>query len=89
MTAQSDPGRPTTGVFLVGDEEDVTVERRDAGTRHDRTVVTARRTVKRYALYTNTISDINIAGAEQYASAYGHDNMRVEVFDGNNGSNRP
>jgi uncharacterized beta-barrel protein YwiB (DUF1934 family) len=84
--ARSD--RPTTGVFLAWDDEDVTVERRGAGTVHDRTVVTGRRTITRYALYTSKITAQTIEAAERYVRDHGHDNMRVQVFDGKNGNRR-
>jgi hypothetical protein len=82
--------RPTRGVFIAWDEEDVTVERRDAGTVHDRTVAVARRTVTKYALWTNAVTPATIAAAERYAARNQdqHDNVRVEVFSGTSGNIR-
>jgi hypothetical protein len=76
--------RPTRGVFIVWDEEDVSLERRDAGTVRDRTVVTGRWTVPKYVLWTNAVAEENIEAAERYAESIKdqHDNVRVEVFDG-------
>lgn len=86
--AKSD--RPTTGVFIVWDSEQVDVERRDAGTRTDRTVVVGRQTVPVYALWTNEVTDQNIASAERYAESIRdqYDNVRVHVFNGTDGSKR-
>lgn len=83
-------GRPTTGVFIAWDDEDVSVERRDAGTVHDRTVVTARRTIVRQALWSNDVTPETIASAEAYAASIvdQHDRVRVMVFDGKNGNRR-
>lgn len=72
-----------TGVFIVWDTEDVTVERRDAGTVHDRTVVTSRAVKPVYALWTNDTSGANVAAAERYIAttiAGQYENLRVEVF---------
>ncbi len=90
LTERQKDERPTTGVFVAWDEEDVEVERRDAGTRHDRTVVTSRRTITQYALYCNEITQRNIDAAERYVAMYcsDYDNPRVEVFDGINGNVR-
>lgn len=83
--------RPTTGVFLVWDEEDVSVERRGAGTVHDRTVVTERRTVARHALWTNAVTDETIAAARRYAERVHdqYDNLRVAAYTGPGGNVRP
>ena len=47
-----------------------------------RTVVTARRTVPKYARWTNEITDTNIASAEKYAEGIRdqHENVRVEII---------
>ena len=78
--------RATTGVFIAWDEEEVDVERRDAGTRYDYTVATARRTVVKQALWTNEVSDKTIASAEQYILTIKdqYENVRVQVFTKNN-----
>lgn len=76
-------GRPTTGVFIAWDDEDVAVERIDAGTIHDRTVVRDRRMVTRYALWSNAITDKLVATATVYASGPAwadYTNVRVVVF---------
>jgi hypothetical protein len=82
--------RPVRGVFVAWDEEEVTVERRDAGTVHDRTVAVARRTVTKYALWSNAVTPANIDAAERYVACNQdeHDNMRVEVFSGKSGNTR-
>lgn len=74
--------KPTTGVFIVWDEEAVDLERRDAGTVRDRTIVTGRFTVPKYVLWTNTVAAENIETAERYAESIkdDHENVRVEVF---------
>lgn len=76
--------QPTTGVFIARDEEDVTMQRREAGTVRDRTVVMDRRTVTRRALWANKVSDENIAAAERYVAnaAEQYENVRVQVFTG-------
>lgn len=74
--------KPTSGVFIVWDEEAVDLERREAGTVRDRTVVTGRFTVPKYVLWTNTVAAENIETAERYAENIKDDykNVRVEVF---------
>lgn len=83
--------RPVTGVFLAWDDEEIDVERSNAGTRFDHTRVTARRIVTRYALWTNAVTEANIKNAEQYVRDYQHDydNYRVQVFTGRDGNVRP
>jgi hypothetical protein len=80
--------RPTTGVFIVWDQEEVDVERLDAGTVRDRVVVTGRRVVPKMALYTLAVNPRNVERAEQYvASLKGDDyypNVRVEVYTAKN-----
>jgi hypothetical protein len=82
--------RPTRGVFIAWDEEEVTIERRDAGTMQDRTVVVARHTVTKYVLWTNAVTQANIAAAESYAARNQdqHDSVRVEVFTSKSGNTR-
>lgn len=75
--------RPASGgVFIVWDEEQVEADRRDVGTVRDRTVVTARFSVPKYARWTTEISDDNVASAERYAESVRdqYDNVRVEVI---------
>lgn len=72
-----------TGIFVVWDEEDVQLERRDAGTRFDRTVVVERKMKSVYALWTNEVSEKEIAAAVRYVQTDmqdGRANPRVEVF---------
>jgi hypothetical protein len=68
-------------VFIAWDEEQVDVERRDIDTVRARTVVTARRTVVKRALWTNAITAETITSAEAYAASIAdhHDNVRVLV----------
>ena len=70
------------GVWICWDEEDVVVERRGAGTIHDRTVVTARNTITKWALWTNEVNETTIMAAESYIKL-GHmqdyTNLRVEA----------
>lgn len=74
--------RPTTGIFIAWDEEEVDVERRDAGTMQDRTVVTGRRTITKRALYTAKVTDKNVSLARGYAESIkaDYENVRVQVF---------
>lgn len=74
--------RPTTGIFIAWDEEQVDVERRDAGTVRDRTVAVARHTVVRQVFWSASISDANREAAERYADSIKdqYDNVRVQVF---------
>lgn len=85
MTKRQTSDRPVTGVFIAWDEEEVDVERRDAGTVWDRTVVVGRRTVTRQALWSNEVSDKTVAAAESYATILkerhaDYLNLRVQVF---------
>ena len=76
--------RPTSGVFIAWDVEDVEVQRRDAGTVRDRTVVTSRHMVTVQTLWTNEVTAANVASAERYAVSIRdqYDNVRVQVFTG-------
>lgn len=82
--------RPTTGIFIAWDAEELTPERRDAGGLHDRTVIVARHTVTRQVLWTSSVTDAHIANAERYADSIRdqYDNVRVQVFTGEPGSTR-
>lgn len=75
-------GRPTSGVFLAWDEEAIEVARRDAGTVHDRTVVTARRTITKQVLWSNAVNARTIEAANRYVAEHAgdHENYRVQVF---------
>ena len=82
--------RPTRGVFITWDEEEITPERHGAGTMQDRTVVVACQTIVKQALWSNTVTDKTIAAAERYAESIKdqYDNVRVQVFTGKPGSTR-
>lgn len=77
-------GQVTKGVFIAWDEEAVDVERRDAGTMRDRTVVVARHIITKDALWTNAVTPETIAAAERYVKQNidQYDNFRVIVYDG-------
>lgn len=74
--------KPKDGVFIVWDEEEVDVARLDIDTVRARTVVKARRTVPKYARWTNATTSENVASAERYAESIRdqHSNVRVEVI---------
>jgi hypothetical protein len=74
----------------VWDEEEVDVSRLDVDTVRSRTIITARRTIPKYVLWTNAISPANVAAAERYAESIRdqYDNVRVQVFSGKPGNCR-